>query len=101
VSDFLTLFSARTGQRPFWATFPAPILLAGAGLSLAVTTALACSWPKAEPDKRQVEGLARGDYRLWPLWCWLYCIFWFFVQDALKARRSRDARWASHVQSVC
>jgi len=29
-------------------------------------------------------GLARGDYTLMPLWVWIYCIIWWFVQDILK-----------------
>lgn len=84
VGDFLTLFSARTGDKPFYSTFPSPILFAGAALSLIITTIIACVWPEGEYEDIQLEGLALGDYRLWPLWVWLYSIFWFFVQDALK-----------------
>ena len=32
----------------------------------------------------QVQGLALGEYRLWPIWVWLYCIVWWFIQDAFK-----------------
>ena len=30
------------------------------------------------------QGLAHGEYRLMPLWIWIYCIFFWFVQDAFK-----------------
>ncbi len=31
-----------------------------------------------------IEGLTNGEYKLWPLWVWLFCIFFWFVQDAFK-----------------
>lgn len=87
VSDFLTLFSARAGPRPFWATRPALVLLAGAGVSLLVTTLVACLWPPGTLDSREISGLTRGPgHGLWPLWVWLYCIVVFLLQDATKAR---------------
>ncbi|KAG2442954.1 hypothetical protein HXX76_003029 [Chlamydomonas incerta] len=84
VSDFLTLFSARTHGNFFWTVAPSPILLCAAGLALSLSTALACAWPRGTLDKQEVEGLAYGSYTLMPLWIWLYCIFWWFVQDLLK-----------------
>jgi hypothetical protein len=36
------------------------------------------------PDGLLLQGLARGEYRLMPLWIWIYSIFWWFVQDAFK-----------------
>jgi H+-transporting ATPase len=86
VSDFLTLFSARTGPLFFWATMPAPMLLIGAVVSLAVSTIVACVFPKQEFEGREVEGLTVEGYKLWPLWCWLYCIVVFVIQDACKVR---------------
>lgn len=41
-------------------------------------------WPAGHTDGVEVEGLARGDYKLWSLWVWLYCIVWWFVQDSCK-----------------
>ncbi|GFR41408.1 hypothetical protein Agub_g2091 [Astrephomene gubernaculifera] len=84
VSDFLTLFSARTHDGFFWSVAPSPILLGAATLALSLSTALACAWPRGHLDNQPVEGLAYGSYTLLPLWIWLYCIFWWFVQDALK-----------------
>jgi H+-transporting ATPase len=88
VSDFLTLFSARTGPLFFWKTIPARMLMIGATLSLAITTIISCVFPKVELEGRDVEGLARGNDRLWPLWCWIYCIIFFFIQDAFKVQPS-------------
>jgi hypothetical protein len=49
VSDFLTLFSSRGGPDWFWQTRPANILLGAAGLSLSISTVLACAWPASYP----------------------------------------------------
>ncbi|KAK9815431.1 hypothetical protein WJX72_003597 [[Myrmecia] bisecta] len=83
LSDFLTLFSARCSG-PFWSQRPSPILLGAAATALSLSTILACVWPKGHTDDIMVEGLARGDYNLWAIWVWLYCIFWWLVQDACK-----------------
>ncbi|EFJ47104.1 hypothetical protein VOLCADRAFT_105176 [Volvox carteri f. nagariensis] len=84
VSDFLTLFSARTHDGFFWSSKPSPVLMCAALLALSISTILACVWPKGQTDHTPTEGLAYGDYTLMPLWIWIYCIFWWFVQDALK-----------------
>ena len=51
VSDFLTLFSSRGGPDWFWATRPANILLGAAGISLSLSTILACAWPASYPGR--------------------------------------------------
>ena len=85
VSDFLTLFSARTGEKPFWSTMPSPLLLGGAIISLTVTSIVACYFPADRFAHREIDGLDDDShYALWPVWCWIYCLFWFFVQDGLK-----------------
>eukprot|EP00798_Chlamydomonas_sp_ICE-L_P004306 gene4306-14417_t len=106
VSDFLTLFSARTYEGFFWSPAPSPLVLGtaltalaialsaapsplvlGAALTaLAISTVLACIWPEGNTDGILAEGLARGDYTMWALWIWIYCIFWWFVQDSLKGK---------------
>jgi H+-transporting ATPase len=84
VSDFLTLFSSRTGDKWFFQSRPAPILLISAGLALTISTILACIWPRSRPDGILTEGLAlRQPYAL-ALYIWLYCIVWWWVQDACK-----------------
>ena len=50
-------------------------------------------WPNCTLEGLPVTGLANAnkttdptypDYRLWSLWIWIYCIVWWFVQDAAK-----------------
>jgi H+-transporting ATPase len=84
ISDFLTLFSARTHSEFFWASYPSPILIVCAGLALSISTILGCVWPDGHTDHIRTEGLALGDYTLMPLWTWIYCIVWWWVQDAVK-----------------
>jgi hypothetical protein len=31
-----------------------------------------------------VMGLALGDYTLMPLWIWIYCLIWWFIQVDLS-----------------
>ncbi|KAG8345238.1 putative Cation transporter ATPase N terminus [Trypanosoma vivax] len=87
ISDFLTLFSSRTGGNFFFATPPGMLLLSGALLSLIVSTIVASLWPNARPHGLLTEGLALGDNlkdKLLPLWVWIYCIIWWIIQDVLK-----------------
>jgi len=84
LSDFLTLFSARTQTDFFWEVRPGFILLGAAMCSLVISTFLASFWPEGDLDGLPVKGLALGDYSLMPLWIWIYCLIWWFVQDALK-----------------
>jgi len=85
ISDFLTLFSARTHDGWFWSSYPSPILLGAACLALTLSTILACVWPKSTIDGQKVEGLAliSGQEQLF-VYVWIYCIFWWFVQDGAK-----------------
>eukprot|EP01084_Bolivina_argentea_P062887 114937_1 len=87
ISDFLTLFAARTQEKWFFSYAPSRILLIGAGISLSISTCVAAFWPDGHPDKIKTVGLAHGPdtrHHLLPLWVWLYCIFWWFLQDAAK-----------------
>lgn len=84
ISDFLTLFSARTHDGFFWSSIPSPILLIAAGFSLTLSTILACAWPNGNVDDQNVTGLASRDPRAMAFYVWLYCIFWWFVQDLAK-----------------
>lgn len=84
ISDFLTLFSARTGDDWFWSNAPAPILLGAGCIALTMSTVLACVWPASYPDDVYTIGLLyRAPYAL-PVYIWLYCIVWWFIQDACK-----------------
>jgi H+-transporting ATPase len=102
ISDFLTLFAARTHNGLFFSMRPGYLLLGLATLALAISTIVATLWPDSFPDKVHTRGLvikarepiadpklaaqynAADSYMLWPLWVWIYCVVWFFIQDALK-----------------
>merc|ERR1711871_1444345 len=81
ISDFLTVFSARTAG-PFWIRRPGIPLLCAAGFSLAISTLLAAYGPFGT-----MEGLASDESgRGWDFvgLVWLYCVVWWFIQDACK-----------------
>jgi H+-transporting ATPase len=84
VSDFLTLFSARTGTDFFWATAPSPILLAAGGVALSASSILACTWPSSSPDNIYSLGLGLRKPYVLALYIWIYCIVWWFIQDTAK-----------------
>lgn len=84
ISDFLTLFSARTGSDWFWKTRPAPILLAAGCFALTMSTILACVWPSAYPDGIYTIGLSLRPPYILPFVIWMYCLLWWFIQDAAK-----------------
>lgn len=87
ISDFLTLFSSRTGGRFFFSMYPSPILLIGAIVSLFVSTMVATFWRESSPDGLDTTGLSVGGdsaEKLLPLWVWIYCIIWWIIQDVIK-----------------
>jgi H+-transporting ATPase len=92
VSDFLTLFAARTHHGMFYTQRPGTALAVGAFIALTVSTMLACFWPASSADGLPTRGLAVKDpqnreganYSLWALWIWIYCFIWFLIQDAIK-----------------
>jgi H+-transporting ATPase len=84
VSDFLTLFSSRCGEDWFWSSRPANILLHAAGIALILSTVLAIAWPASYPDDIFTLGLGyRQPYSLF-FFIWMYCLFWWLIQDACK-----------------
>ncbi len=84
ISDFLTLFSARTGDNYFWTTKPAPFLMFAGCASLTISTIVAISWPSSQLDGIYTEGLVRQPPYWWFIGIWLYCILFWFVQDFAK-----------------
>mmetsp|Transcript_21772 Transcript_21772/g.22519 ORF Transcript_21772/g.22519 Transcript_21772/m.22519 type:complete len:1017 (-) Transcript_21772:196-3246(-) len=84
VSDFLTLFSSRTGDKFFFQSAPSPILLGAATVALSTSTILACLWPESKPDGIYTIGLTSRTPHLLPLYIWIYCIIWWFIQDVAK-----------------
>ena len=71
-------------------------------VSVAVSTLLACAWPDGDLDGTPVQGLARGDYKLMPLWIWLYSLLCFIIQDGCKVATLLLMRRSAYfsVQSV-
>ena len=85
ISDFLTLFSARTGENYFWSSRPAPILMYACCFSLSLSTLIACVWPNSFPDNIETEGiLTSPDNNALLFWIWFYCILWWILQDIIK-----------------
>lgn len=84
VSDFLTLFSARTGGNWFFSTAPSPILLCAAGVALGASSIIAVVWPSSYPDGIYALGLGLEQPYVLALYIWIYCIVWWFIQDAIK-----------------
>jgi len=74
ISDFLTVFSART-RGPFWNRRPGNLLLGCACFSLGISTLLGAYWPFGE---------MRGIPWSYVLVIWVYCIVWWLIQDGCK-----------------
>ena len=84
ISDFLTLFSSRTGDDWFWSTRPAPILLAAGCFALGCSTVFACYWPETYPDRIFKLGLDHRRPLALSCYIWIYCLVWWLIQDAAK-----------------
>ena len=84
ISDFLTLFSARTLDGPFWSSKPSPILLAAAFTALSMSTLFAIFWPAEYPDGIETVGLGAHKPHQLAFLVWVYCLLCWFVQDAFK-----------------
>jgi H+-transporting ATPase len=85
ISDFLTLFSARTHDGFFWSSTPSPVLIVAASFALFLSTLLACVWPTEQLEPGEyVMGLAEAPPKAMAFYVWIYCIFWWFVQDGAK-----------------
>jgi H+-transporting ATPase len=85
ISDFLTVFSARTGGGWAWNDpQPSLVLLVAAVFALSMSTVLAIAWPASVIDDVRTEGLGyRRPYEL-VVYIWLYTLGFWLVQDAAK-----------------
>lgn len=84
LSDFLTVFSARC-RGFFWERRPGLALGVAFGIATLCSTLLACYWD----DIFGLDGLPSEimiGLHSFPalLTIWVYCILWFFIQDAFK-----------------
>jgi H+-transporting ATPase len=82
VSDFLTLFSARTGSKFFFQVKPAPILLMGGVIALAISSVLSIVWPDGKTDGIPTKGLSGEIGVFW--FVWIFCLIFWFIQDIAK-----------------
>ena len=104
LSDFLTLFAARTSPGGFWSHRPGVILFAAATRRPRHFYDL---WAASGPRDRSTACRSRDStstwttgtptYNLWPLWVWIYCIVFFFVQDLLKVDLLLDHAQVRHL----
>jgi H+-transporting ATPase len=74
LSDFMTVFTART-EGFFFSRAPGRLLAAAAIFATIVSTLLAIFWPFTEMEA--ISPKLAG-------FVWIYCLFWFFVQDLGK-----------------
>jgi H+-transporting ATPase len=82
LSDFLTLFAART-RTWFWERRPGYALGVACLAATSTSTIMSLFWDDiVKTDDAQMSGLRRSKYAC--LSIWIYCILWFFVQDAAK-----------------
>jgi H+-transporting ATPase len=81
VSDFLTLFSARTGPKWFWQIKPALTLFIGGCLALSASSLIAI-FVDTKLDDISVSGL-KSDMGLFAF-VWIYSLIFWFIQDAMK-----------------
>ena len=84
VSDFLTLFSCRTGENYFWTSMPSPILLIAGGVALSASSIIAVTWPKSRPDGILTSGLGYRRPYVLAVYVWIYCLVWWVIQDFSK-----------------
>lgn len=75
LSDFLTLFCARC-QTWFWTQRPGKLLMCAFVIAIGASTGLAIGWPFGE------KGVGCNWHTA--IFCWIYCLVWFIIQDAGK-----------------
>jgi len=84
IQGFLALFSARTGEGFFWTTPPSGALLGAGSVAVVVSTVLGICWPQSTLDNVSVEGMSLQMPHLIPIYVWIYCLLWWWVQDLCK-----------------
>eukprot|EP00475_Leptophrys_vorax_P036534 TRINITY_DN618_c0_g1_i1.p1 TRINITY_DN618_c0_g1~~TRINITY_DN618_c0_g1_i1.p1 ORF type:complete len:1011 (+),score=340.86 TRINITY_DN618_c0_g1_i1:202-3033(+) len=84
VSDFLTLFSSRTGGDWFWTARPANLLLGAAAVAISCSIAISLAIGPATLDTIETLGLAKSPPYYLFIIILIYCVVWWFIQDAAK-----------------
>lgn len=99
LSDFLTVFAART-RKPFFSRMPGGLLFGAATVALGTSTLFSAYWPFPElkPLEWSLLGIVRTPAQLLASPCvligltracgalqiWAYCFVWFLLQDVAK-----------------
>lgn len=82
LSDFLTLFSART-RTWFWERRPGYALGLACIFATGSSTILSLFWDDiVKTSDAQMSGLRSSKYAC--VCVWIYCVLWFFLQDISK-----------------
>ena len=82
LSDFLTLFSART-RTWFWERRPGYALGVACLAATGTSTLMSLFWDDiVKTEDAQMAGLRSSKYACVAVW--IYCVLWFFVQDVAK-----------------
>jgi H+-transporting ATPase len=79
LSDFLTLFSCRTGERFFWTRLPSAVLMIAASIALLSSSLIGAFLPHGRLDDQAILGIG-----ITTIYVWIYCIIWFIIQDVVK-----------------
>lgn len=81
ISDFLTLFSSRTGTDWFFKSRPSWQVIVGAVIALGCSTIIALTWPfPAETSEASGQAISFTVC----MGVWAYCLIIFMIQDATK-----------------
>merc|ERR1712025_812723 len=78
LSDFLTVFAART-IGPFFSRFPGWQLAIAACVAMGASTVLSHEWDHIL-DMPEMKSL----HWKWIGFVWVYCLVWFIIQDVIK-----------------
>jgi len=76
LSDFLTVFAART-RKPFFSRRPGNLLMLAACFAMGVSTLFSLYWPTFLPELQPLQGREAAVV-------WAYCLAWFILQDITK-----------------
>jgi len=85
LSDFLTVFAART-RSWFFERRPGYALLTAFCFATGSSTLLSLFWPMKDNNNKNLHNVAMHPLKdsMAALVVWVYCILWFFLQDACK-----------------
>jgi len=87
LSDFLTLFSCRTGEKPFFSRLPSAVLFFAAMVALLTSSLIGAFLPHGTLDGQAIQGIGLAT-----VYVWIYCLIWFLIQDVFKVA----AYWLMH-----